>query len=258
MNEENIIELENVTAGYKDVVVLQDVSLNIHRGSFLAIVGPNGAGKTTLIKVVLGLLRPLSGRVKVFGKEPLELGEERKRIGYVPQIFSVDLNFPISVTDVVSMGRYGKVGLFKRLGGYDIEAVKNSMEKVGILELKNNPISRLSGGQRQRVFLARALAIEPDILFLDEPTTGVDVTATESLYELLHALKDEGITIIVVSHDIGVVASYVDSVACLNKRLIVHGRPSEVMGAEELKEMYGCDAMLLFHRHTPHISVKRH
>ena len=258
MSINNIIELHNVSVGYKDLIVLEDISINISQGSFLAVVGPNGGGKTTLIKTILGLIKPGSGTVKVFGKSASDLGEKRKKIGYVPQILSIDANFPIRSRDVVLMGRYGRIGMLKNPTSKDKEIAKETMDKIGILELADKPIGNLSGGQRQRVFLARALANEPEILFLDEPTTGIDAPSMGGLYELLRKLHNEGITIVVVSHDIGVVASYVDTIACLNKHLIAHGRPAEVTNSENLEKMYGCDAMLLFHHHTPHIAVKKH
>ena len=252
-----IIQLDSVRVIFQELLVLEDVSLSVSPGEFLAIIGPNGAGKTTLLRVILGLVRPASGEVRVFGKVPWELNGERRRIGYVPQILSVDLNFPVCASEVVLMGRYGRIGLLRRPSADDRAAVRQAMERVGIADLAHRPIARLSGGQRQRVFLARALANEPDLLLLDEPTTGVDVAATESLYELLRGLHEDGITILVVSHDVGVVASYVDGVACVNRRLVAHGRPDEVLGSEELAQMYGCDAMFFHHGQAPHMVVER-
>jgi len=252
-----IIELDHVDVTYQDLLVLDDVSLKVPSGSFLAIIGPNGAGKTTLLQVILGLVRPASGKVKVFGKSPADLDGERRRIGYVPQIMSVDLNFPVSVRELVLMGRYGRVGLLRRPSAADREAARDAMEVVGIADLADRPIRRLSGGQRQRAFLARALANEPELLLLDEPTTGVDVASTESLYELLRVLHASGITMLVVSHDVGVVASYVEGVVCINRRLVAHGRPEEVLGSEELTKMYGCDAMFFHHGRVPHLVVER-
>jgi zinc transport system ATP-binding protein len=252
-----IIELNHVNVAYQDVLVLDDVCLNVATGSFLAVIGPNGAGKTTLLQVILGLVRPVGGDVRVFGKRPGELNGERRRIGYVPQTMSVDLNFPVSVGDVVLMGRYGRMGLFRRPTAADRDAAARAMQRVEIADLADRPIRRLSGGQRQRVFLARALANEPDLLLLDEPTTGVDAASTESLYELLHDLHAGGITMMVVSHDVGVVASYVEGVVCINRRLVAHGRPAEVLGSEELAKMYGCDAMFFHHGRVPHLVVER-
>ncbi len=252
-----IIELDHVDVAFQDVLVLDDVCLRVAAGSFLAVIGPNGAGKTTLLQVILGLVRPAGGDVRVFGKSTSELDGERRRIGYVPQIMSVDINFPVSVGEVVLMGRYGRMGLFRRPSAADREAAGKAMKRVGIADLADRPIRRLSGGQRQRAFLARALANEPDLLLLDEPTTGVDAASTESLYELLRDLHTDGITMLVVSHDVGVVASYVEGVICINRRLVAHGRPAEVLGSEELSKMYGCDAVFFHHGRVPHLVVER-
>jgi len=257
MENPTIVQLDHDSVTYQDLVVLEDVSLKVPCGSFLAIIGPNGAGKTTLLKVILGLVRPVSGEVRVFDKTPWELNGDRRRIGYVPQVMFVDLNFPVRVGEVVLMGRYGRIGLLRQPTATDHAAALRALECVGITDLADRPIARLSGGQRQRVFLARALANEPELLLLDEPTTGVDVTSTESLYELLHGLHEAGITILVVSHDVGVVASYVDGVACVNRRLVAHGRPDEVLGSAELAQMYGCDAMFFHHGRAPHLVVER-
>jgi zinc transport system ATP-binding protein len=255
--EHSVIQLEHVHVTFQDLLVLEDVSLSVPPGDFLAIIGPNGAGKTTLLKVMLGLVRPASGSVRVFGREPWNLNGERRRIGYVPQVLSVDVNFPVRVNEAVLMGRYGRIGLVRRPSTDDRAAARRAMERVGIADLADRPIARLSGGQRQRVFLSRALANDPDLLLLDEPTTGVDVAATESLYELLRTLHEDGITILVVSHDVGVVASYVDGVACVNRRLVAHGRPDEVLGSEELAQMYGCEAMFFHHGRAPHLVVEK-
>jgi len=252
-----IIQLDHVTVTMQDLLVLDEVSLTVPQGSFLALLGPNGAGKTTLLRVVLGLVRPTAGTVRVFGKRPRELDGERKRIGYVPQLLSVDVNFPVRADEVVLMGRYGRIGLLHTPSLEDRAAAHQAMERVGIADLAGRPIARLSGGQRQRVFLARALANGPDLMLLDEPTTGVDPAAGESLYELLRELHQSGMTIIVVSHDVGVVASYVDGVACMNRRLVAHGRPEEVLGSEELAQMYGCDAMFFHHGRVPHLVVEK-
>jgi len=255
--QQPIIELSHVAVSFQDLLALDDVSLTVPAGSFLALIGPNGAGKTTLLQVILGLVRPTSGSVRVFGRSPANLEGERRRIGYVPQVMSVDLGFPVSVADVVMMGRYGRMGLFRRPSASDRTAALEAMDRVGIADLADRPIRRLSGGQRQRAFLARALANQPDLLLLDEPTTGVDVASSEGLYELLRVLYAGGITMLVVSHDVGVVASYVEGVVCINRRLVAHGRPSEVLGSEELAGMYGCDAMFFHHGRVPHLVVER-
>jgi len=252
-----IIELQNISVAFQDILVLDDVSLTVPPGASLAILGPNGAGKTTLLQVILGLVRPTGGSVRVFGRTPAAMRQEKRRIGYVPQVMSVDLNFPVSAREVVMMGRYGRIGLYRRPSRADHDAVRLAMERVGICDLAERPIARLSGGQRQRVFLARALANEPELLLLDEPTTGVDAASSESLYELLHHLYKGGMTMLLVSHDVGVVASYVQGVVCLNRRLVAHGRPEEVLGSEQLAQMYGCEAMFFHHGRVPHLVVER-
>lgn len=253
-----VIRIEEVRVRHGDVPVLDGVSLVVREGEFAAVIGPNGAGKTTLVKVVLGLLRPDSGRVEVFGKPVRELGPERARIGYVPQMLAQDIHFPISVYETVLMGVYGRVGLARRPGARDRELALNALAKVGLSDLKDRPIGRLSSGQRQRVFVARALADNPSLLLLDEPTTGVDATTTDSLYTLLKQLKEEGVTTVLVSHDVGVVAAYADTLVCLNRVLVAHGRPEEVAAGDALARMYGCDAAYLHHGNAPHIVVEDH
>lgn len=253
-----IIELSDVTVEYPYHAALEDITLHAHRGELLAIVGPNGAGKTTLLKVLLGMVRPTRGTVRVFGKAPWKLGEERRRIGYVPQGATSDPDFPVRVRDVVMMGRYGRIGLGRRPSAEDHEAAERAMDRVGIAHLREEPIPRLSGGQRQRAFLARALCNDPALLLLDEPTTGVDILASETFYELLEGLRSGGMTTLVVSHDVGVVAAHADSVACINQRLALHGRPEEVKSGAVLACMYGPHAAFLDHGPVPHMVVGEH
>ncbi len=255
--QQPVIRLENVSVAFQDLLVLEDVTLTVAAKSFLALIGPNGAGKTTLLQVILGLVRPIRGTVRVFGAAPWDIKPENRRIGYVPQVMGIDLGFPISAFEVVLMGRYGRLGLCRRPAKADRAAALRALERVGIANLADRPIARLSGGQRQRVFIARALATEPDLLLLDEPTTGVDAASTESLYELLRILYEDGVTMLVVSHDVGVVASYVEGVICINRRIVAHGLPEEVLGSEELAQMYGCDAMFFHHGRVPHLCVER-
>jgi zinc transport system ATP-binding protein len=253
-----VIELDRATVRYQDLVALEEISFRVARGEFVAIIGPNGSGKTTLVKTILGLVKPASGAVRLFGKLPEQLNGEWKRVGYVPQFAQIDARFPIHVLDVVLMGRYGRLGLIRRPGRRDQEAARWALEQVGIADLAGRPIGRLSGGQRQRVLVARALANEPELLLLDEPTTGVDVGTTGGLFDLLDVLHHQGITILVVSHDVGVVAQHVDQVACINRRLVAHGRPEEVLSGEVLECMYGPQAALVGHGQVPHIVVQQH
>lgn len=256
--ENPIVELDRVTVRYQALVALEEVSLRIVPGEFLALIGPNGSGKTTLVRTILGLLEPAEGVVRLFGKSPRELGSEWGRVGYVPQLIQIDPRFPIRVLDVVLMGRYGQVGLVRRPGRRDWEATRLALERVGLADLAGRQIGRLSGGQRQRMLVARALATEPELLILDEPTTGVDVGTTEGLFELLDGFHAAGMTVIVVSHDVGVVAQHVSQVACVNRRLVAHGRPAEVLRPEMVECMYGRQAALVGHGDIPHMVVRRH
>lgn len=253
-----VIELEHVTVHYQELVALEDVTLQVTPGEFLALIGPNGSGKTTLVKTILGLVTPTTGAVRLFGQPPPQLNGGWKKVGYVPQIAQIDPRFPIRVFEVVLMGRYGQLGLIRRPGQSDRAAAWQALAEVGLTELANRPIGRLSGGQRQRVLVARALATEPELLLLDEPTTGVDVGTTEGLFDLLDGLHAQGMTILVVSHDVGVVAQHVDRVACLNRRLVAHGRPQEVLDGDVLQCMYGPQAALVGHGEIPHLVVRRH
>lgn len=253
-----MIEVRDVTILRNDLVVLDSVSLDVQRGEFTAIVGPNGSGKTTLIKAILGLIKPDRGTISVFGTPVDRLGEQKSKVGYVPQIFDIDLNFPITVFETVLMGTYGRIGVGRRPRPEDRAAAMAALEKVGVVDLKDRSLARLSGGQRQRVFIARALANSPELLVLDEPTTGVDVATTGSLYSLLRLLKEEGVTIVLVSHDIGVVAAYIDTIACLNVSLVAHCRPGEEVCTQALADMYGGHVAFLHHGESPHIVVEDH
>jgi zinc transport system ATP-binding protein len=261
-----VIELEHVYVAYHQRLVLEDVSLRVEKGQFVGVIGPNGSGKTTLLKAILGLVRPTRGQVRVFGVPPWELDGGRSRIGYVPQIVDIDSRFPIHVADVVMMGRYRRIGLLRRPGPADREAVRWALAQVGMQALADRQIGELSGGQRQRVFVARALATlrqaqdtaEPELLLLDEPTTGFDVAMTEGLYQLLHQLhRSLDLTLLLVSHDVGVVSQFVDQVACISRRLVAHGRPDEMEGEGLLECMYGPETMLFGHGHVPHIVVDK-
>lgn len=210
----------------------------------MAIVGPNGAGKTTLIKAMLGLLKPVSGEVR-FADIDKDQRTANKRIGYVPQSGSVDWDFPATVQDVVLMGCYGKLGWIKRPRKEDIELTKQTLKKVGMQDYANRQISQLSGGQQQRVFLARALAQEADIYFMDEPFKGVDAKTETAIVALLKDLKDEGKTVVVVHHDLQTVAEYFDWVTLINLRVVASGPVEEIFNEENLKKAYKSSNALL-------------
>lgn len=256
-NEKPAIEIANVTVNIGEVVALDNISLIVDKGDFTAIVGPNGGGKTTLIRAILGLQLPTEGNILVFGQNPAKK-RNALPIGYVPQLVNIDLSYPVNVFDVVLMGAYGLVGSGRRIKEEHRQMAAEALETVGIAELKERPIGQLSGGQRQRAFIARALACRPELLILDEPTTGVDTTTSTNLYSLLRTLNSQGVTIILVSHDIGVTASYVDKIVCLNRSLVAHGRPEESITSENLAAMYGCDVAYLHHGKAPHVVVEEH
>ena len=201
----------------------------------MAVIGPNGAGKSTLIKAMLGLLKPVSGTVLFWGKP---YRHERKRIGYVPQRGSVDWDFPTTVLDVVCMGRYGAAGWIKRISKADKQIALDALDKVGMLEFKNRQISQLSGGQQQRVFLARALAQDAEVYFMDEPFQGVDARTEKAVIDILKKLRNSGKTVVVVHHDLQTVPEYFDWVTLLNIQLIASGPTAEVFTEENLKKTY--------------------
>ncbi|MGZ3633022.1 MAG: metal ABC transporter ATP-binding protein [Parachlamydiaceae bacterium] len=226
----------DLSVNYGTTPALWDISLKVPTGVVAGIIGPNGAGKTTLMKTALGLLTPLSGTVKFFGHP---LSEVRQRIAYVPQRESVDWDFPITVRDLVLMGRYGKLGLFRRPRQADYAAVQEYLEKMGVAQFSNRQISQLSGGQQQRVFLARALIQEADIYLMDEPFVGVDLVTRSAIMSLLHQLKEQGKTVFVVHHELDSVQAYFDWVIMLNIRLVASGLTKSTFTPENLKDCYG-------------------
>jgi zinc transport system ATP-binding protein len=252
MNELEVVRLQNIWVSYGGVPALEDVTLSILQHDFLGIIGPNGGGKSTLLKVLLGLVKPDSGSVFVFGKVP---EQARSRIGYVSQRPFFDQDFPVSVRDVALMGRYGKAGLLRRYSRKDKEAVEKALVRVGMQDYRDKQIGRLSGGQQQRVFVARALVSAPELLLLDEPTASIDPTMQTEFYELLAELKRD-LTIIMVSHDIGAISIYVDKIACLNRQLYYHG--SKEITPEVLEATYKCPVQLITHGTVPHRVLKEH
>lgn len=236
------LEIHDLTVSFDKKPVLWNIDLTLPQGSLVGIIGPNGAGKSTLIKSVMGLLPLSSGYAKVFDKE---IDEVRSRISYVPQRESVDWDFPASVMDVVLMGRYSKLGLFKRPRKADKDVAIESLQKVGMEAFAQRQISQLSGGQQQRVFLARALAQQADIYFLDEPFSGVDAATEKAIIDLLREMSSKGKTVIVVHHDLQSVSQYFDWVILLNTRLIAYGPTDTVFTQENLQETYGGKLTLL-------------
>lgn len=230
------VKVSNVTVAYNRKPVLQEVSFTVPEGKLIGIIGPNGAGKSTLIKAALGLIPKASGEVEIYG-EPYK--KQRKLIGYVPQRGSVDWDFPTNALDVVLMGRYGHIGWFKRPGKKDIEYALSCLDKVGMKDYANRQISQLSGGQQQRVFLARALAQDATVYFMDEPFVGVDAATERAIISLLNELKAQGKTVLVVHHDLQTVKDYFDWVLLLNMRKIAIGPTEEVFTMENLQKTYG-------------------
>lgn len=231
-----ILQANHLSVNYGKVPVLWDVSLQIPNGHVVGIIGPNGAGKTTFIKAALGLLKPLSGKVEFFGK-PLK--KVQQKVAYVPQRESVDWDFPITAFDLVMMGRYGRLGLFKRPREADRAAVREYLRMVGMEEYADRQISQLSGGQQQRVFLARALIQEADLYFMDEPFIGIDLASRSVIMSLLHELKEKGKTIFVVHHELDNIETYFDWLIMLNIRLIAYGPVEKTFTQENLNAAYG-------------------
>ena len=232
--ENSIVQIRNVWFAYNGKTVLQDVSLDIQPGDFIAMIGPNGGGKTTLLKLILGLLRPDQGSIKVLGG-PSEKASHH--IGYVPQDVHINRSFPITAIDVVLMGKLGPAKRWTRNATQDRREALDALERMEIADCANSKINALSGGQRQRVFIARALVAQPKILLLDEPTASIDARGQAEFYRLLKTLNKD-ITVLVVSHDLVAISTHVKSVACVNKRLHYHDQ-AEITG-EMLEEMYPC------------------
>ena len=224
----NAIEIRNLTVAYGENIALENFNLDIEAGSLMALVGPNGAGKSTLIKTILRFLKQITGEIKINGKT----------LAYVPQRNSVDWDFPTTLFDVVEMGCYGRVGLFKRVNKEEKQKVLKAIEQVGMLDFKDRQISELSGGQQQRAFIARALVQEADIYLMDEPFQGVDSTTEKSIVDILKKLKSEGKTLIVVHHDLQTVPTYFETVTFINKSVIASGKVKEVFTQENIDMAY--------------------
>lgn len=231
-----VLEVHDLTVSYNNKPVLWDIDFSLPAGVLAGILGPNGAGKSTLIKTVMGLIQASSGFVKLFGQD---LEKVRKRVSYVPQRESVDWDFPASVFDVVLMGRYSKVGLFRSVSKADKEVAEECIRKVGLEQFRDRQISQLSGGQQQRVFIARALAQDADFYFMDEPFAGVDMATEADIVKLLKEMRERGKTVVVVHHDLQSAIEYFDWTIMLNMRLVASGPTDQVFNQQTLQETYG-------------------
>ncbi len=249
--DEPIVSMRNISVAYDEEIVLENVSLDVHKRDFLGIIGPNGGGKTTLLNVMIGTLHPQKGTVTVFGDAPEHV---RTRIGYVPQISHYAMGIPVTVLDVVLMGRYGKKGLLRRFGKDDTAAAEEALRRVGMERYRDRAFDHLSGGQRQRVIIARALVTSPELLLLDEPNVGVDSDAKTELFELLHRLN-ETMTIVIVTHDLTAVSAYIGKIACINKTLHYHG--DKEIQKETIEQLYHCPVELIAHG-VPHRVLEEH
>jgi zinc transport system ATP-binding protein len=253
LEKKKLLELQSLKVGYNSHIILEDVNLTVYEQDFLGIIGANGSGKTTLIKVLLGLLKPLGGKVQFF----FAPGERaRKQIGYLPQQTMFDKKFPITVRDVVLSGLVSKVGIFRSFTRQDKALVDEVLEQMGILAIKKQPLGTLSGGQMQRVFLARALVASPALLVLDEPDTFVDQCFIGDFYKTLVELNRQ-IAIILVSHDLGMISSYVKTIACLNVNGRLYYHDSNRI-TQQLLDSYNCPIDLITHGHLPHRVLGQH
>jgi len=244
MDNNPVISIENISFSYDGTNVLEDVNLTINEKEFIWIVGPNGGGKTTLLKLILGLLSPVRGTVRVFGRPPRQA---RTLIGYMPQHVQLDPSFPMSVLDVVLMGRLGEGNFFGPFDKKDRHTALEMLEKVGLQDFIYRHYASLSGGQQRRLLIARALASRPALLILDEPTSNLDLLVVKELYELLHRLNQQ-FTIVMVSHDPAFVSQTVRSVVCVNRKVVVHQTAS--VSDEFLSELYHGQVRMVRHGHS--------
>ncbi|TCS95448.1 metal ABC transporter ATP-binding protein [Hazenella coriacea] len=247
-----VIEMDHISFAYDHQQVLDNVNLTVEKGELVGLIGPNGSGKSTLMKLALGLMKPQKGEIRIFGKPSLS-AKERSKVGYVSQKSnSFNSGFPATVREVVASGLTGKLGLFHWMKKEDWKFVDEAIEQVGLSAFADRNIGKMSGGQQQRAFIARALVSQPELLILDEPTVGVDAKSTEQFYDLLTQLHQErGISMILVTHDIGAVTTYVDRIACLNKRLFFHGHSKDFAEQQEevLSAAYGHEVQVVEHQH---------
>ncbi len=254
MSERKIaLEVEDLWVSYGESVVLEAVSFRVERGRFIGIIGPNGAGKTTLFKAILGIIPVKRGKVRVFGED---VDRVRDRIGYVPQMVETNPMVPLTCGEMVAMGLVARPWGVRVLSGSTEDKVRRAMALLGIEDLFTVPYKTASVGQKQRVLIARALVKDPQILFLDEPTASVDEPTETNVFYLLNQLKGQGMTIVMISHDIGVLSQFVDEIACLNRTLVYHGKGGEELSSA-ITSAYSCPVDLIAHG-MPHRVLKRH
>ena len=257
------LEVRGLWTGYNHHPALEDISFQVAQGEIIGIIGPNGSGKSTLMKSAIGLIKPWRGSVSVLGQPS---ASQRRRVGYMPQMEEVDWDFPVTVSDVALMGRYSQRGLLRRPTRDDREAADRALERVGIYSLRQRLIGELSGGQRRRVLLARALANDPVLLLLDEPVAGLDATAQHQFLDIVEGLRKEGKTVVLSTHDLSCVSGWCGKAACLNRRLVAFGPPSEVLDEKVLSETFGSHLLLVHmdghayayqhHQHVPDPSAQ--
>ena len=236
------LEVQDLAAGYGPKPAIDGINFAVRPGQMVGVIGPNGAGKTTLFKAILGLIPVLRGRILL---HDADAHTQRAMMGYLPQLDEIHRTFPVSVSDVVMMGRYPRIGWSRRPGAEDAAAVRQALERVDLLDHARTQIGKLSGGQLQRVLLARVLAQDPHLLLLDEPVSGVDTTTQHAIFGVLEELRDNGKTVVVATHDLNCVVERFDQVLCLNKRLVAYGSPTDVFREEILEATYGSHLMVV-------------
>ena len=248
-DRETIIKTIDMGLSLNACLILQDINMEVQSGEMVAIIGPNGAGKTSLMRVILGLVKPTRGKVKVLGALPSKLRKKRDEIGYMPQRPMYKKNIPLSVLDVVSMGAVTSTSLGRPFTRQQRGQARKALSQVGLLKESSRPFSELSGGQQQRTFLARALCKKPGLLLLDEPNAGLDLPTQSMFFQLLKKLQQEqGLTVVMVSHDLTVAAGFADKFLCINRTMHVHGSPWDVLNSPHLEEAYRCEFEVLFGR----------
>lgn len=246
----NIVDINSVSFSYNGHPVLDDISIEIKKGEFLGLIGPNGSGKTTLLKIILGLLKPQSGSISLFGQQ-IDSFKDWSKVGYVPQKAGAEgMRFPVTVEEIVTMGRINNSRWFDFTSKEDETAIDQALTEVDMLKYKKTLLNELSGGQQQRVYIARALASKPELLILDEPTVGVDSESQAKFYELLKNLnRNLKLTLILVSHDIDVVSHEVSILACINSKLVCYGKPKDLLKDDLIKKLYAKELRFVFHGH---------